>query len=42
MVPRWQQPEDGAPEVPGVFGVDEDPYTDDDSLAQGDPESHDD
>ena len=28
-------PRDEAPAVPGAFGVDEDPYTDDDSIGQG-------
>lgn len=29
-------PRDDAPQVPGPFGVDEDPYTDDDSEGAGD------
>lgn len=41
-MPTKKSPEDTAPEVPGDFGVDEDEFTDDDSMEQGDPEHHDD
>lgn len=41
-MPTKDKPRDDAPKVPGAFGVDEDPYTDDDSIGEGDPENHDD